>query len=225
MSAKKVPLRRRLPAAIALAVLIGVLAYAALAPSWERPPADPNAAAAAPLAEGELRAVTLNAWKLRQPARVPRLLDALRTTAGSLAVDEQATLPELVGLQELESADALRAVAGAFEPTHHFASCECAHDGDGQLKSAVAVAASRARFVSSEHRCVDLERVWPDRPRCAVEMTLERADGGTLKVLSTHLSWYGDSILSRLRERASVADDVVWLGDFHAGEGTAGTPS
>ena len=214
-------IRRRLPAAFALALASMGVAYALFAPGWERPPADPGAAPAPPLEQGQLRAVTLNVWKLSQRARVPRLLDGLATTASSLARDEQSTLPELIGLQELESADAVRAVAAALEVTHHFASCACAERGDGSLRSAVAVAASRVEFVSRGHRCIDLDREWPDRPRCAVEMSLEREDGTTLTVLSTHLSWYGGSMAGRLRQRASLDHPTVWLGDFHAEQGSA----
>jgi hypothetical protein len=213
-------LLRRLPAALALAVVIGAGLYAIFAPSWERPPVE-EGVARGPLEEGQLRAVTLNAWNLTQAERVPRLLAALGTTASLLAEDD-ARLPELIAAQELESREAVRALAAELDETHHFVSCECAERGDGRLCSAVAVAASRERFELSAHRCINLGRDWPDHGRCAVEVTLERAGGLPLTVLSVHLPWRwdGSSMARRLRSDASAEGPRVWLGDFNASEGS-----
>jgi hypothetical protein len=65
-------------AALALVSRVAYRAEALGAPSASAPPA---------LAAGELRAVTMNAWRLSDPARVPRLVEAIEHTGRSLAGD------------------------------------------------------------------------------------------------------------------------------------------
>ncbi len=217
---KALRLRRRLPAALVVAIALVAVAYAFVMPSWERPPIE-QGTEAAPLELGQVRAVTLNAWKLAQPQRVPRLMDALRISAGILS-DGGAPLPELVAIQEIESRDAARALTAALEATHHVVICECA-ERDGRLRSAVLVAAAREGFALEGQRCIDLGAEWPDHARCAAEATLQPAGGARLTLLGTHLGWHwsgNEAMARRLRREASIDGATVWLGDFNAAEGS-----
>jgi endonuclease/exonuclease/phosphatase family metal-dependent hydrolase len=208
--------------AIAVAIGLGLAVAGCMATfRWHPDGLGPSTHAVAPtLSPGELRAVTFNAFRLSQTPRVPGTIGALRTSAALLARSDR-ELPELITLQEIESRDTERALTAALERTHWVGVCECATEGDGTLRSAVALAIDRGALSVESHRCVALGREWPDHPRCAVEAEVRTPDGRGLRVIGVHLAWHYDNAPMAQRLRAALApalarhERVLVMGDFN----------
>jgi endonuclease/exonuclease/phosphatase family metal-dependent hydrolase len=208
---------------VAFAISAGLYGWADSAFSWSADALGERGHDDAPaLAPHQLRAVTFNAWKLSQPARVDGLVDALRQTGRSLAAGER-ELPELIAVQEIESRSAARELARVLEPTHEVTICECAIEDDGSLRSAVAIAVDRSFFTQRSSECIALDRVWPDHPRCAAVVELEH-EGRTIHAAGVHLAWHIDNHEMAERLRAALDDRTdeafVLIGDMNTWPGT-----
>lgn len=213
-------MRRKAVVAGVLGLAVAGVGAAVSTLRWRPENLGPSGEAPGPLEPGDVRAVTFNAWKLSDPVRVPRYVRALERTGALLAADAPA-LPELFAVQEIESRDALAALREEVAPTHALVSCECAVGSDGRLRSAVALGVSRERFEVRGERCVELGRVWPDHPRCAVRVDLADETGETLQVLGVHMAWHLDnaSMARRVREAIDPSRPTVLLGDFNTWSG------
>src|SRR5262245_28049366 len=109
---------------------------------------------------GHVGVVTFNTWRLREPARVPRLYAALEAFGADLSLattaDEAPALPDVIALQELEAQPAIDALAARLRSTHEFTTCVCARNDDGTTRSVVGLAVRRGRFEVRATRCVGL---------------------------------------------------------------------
>ncbi len=185
----------------------------------------PASRAPEPLGPGELRVVTWNAWRLKTPERVPSFVDAIDRLGAQLArasVDR----PELISIQEIESRDALAALARALDDGGSFVSCECAIGIDGSLRSAVAIAV-RDPLVVEAHECIPLASIIPDHSRCAALARVQDADGRRFEFVGTHLAWHfaNTPMAERLRHELAARDALgprtILAGDLNAWPGTA----
>ncbi|MGE0785978.1 MAG: endonuclease/exonuclease/phosphatase family protein [Sandaracinaceae bacterium] len=181
------------------------------------PPGPPPPA----LERDQLRAVTLNAWRLANPARVTKLVDGLERSAELLATGSAARLPEIFAIQEIESREAADALRDAVAPTHDLLSCECAHEKDGTLRSAVAIGIARDRLTLEGESCVELGRIWPDHPRCALRADVRTSDGEPLTIVAVHMAWHieNDPMARRLVDALPADRPLLVLGDFNTWPG------
>lgn len=212
---------------MAVFLALAVSAYGSVsAMSWDPSELGGSSRGGGGLGAHELRAVTLNAWKLWHPARVAGYVEALRKTGEVLGAGDRGDLPELFAAQELESRGVVRALIAEVDRTHEVTVCECATDDDGSLRSAVAIAADRRFFMQTGQRCVALDRVWPDHARCAVVVDLEH-EGRALHAVGVHLTWHPEDVAMAERLRAAIepaiasGDPVLVLGDLNAEPGSA----
>jgi endonuclease/exonuclease/phosphatase family metal-dependent hydrolase len=179
-----------------------------------------QAAAAPALTAGEARVVTFNAWKLFDEERVPRFVSAVEETGRMLAASPSAR-PEIVAVQEIESREAEAALSLELRTTHWFETCDCDVLAGNELGSAVGLGVARDAFVVREHRCIPLGVMWPDHPRCAIEATVERAEGGTFSVVAVHMAWHPDNepMARRLVAALPLDEDLLVIGDFNTWQG------
>lgn len=187
------------------------------APSAAREPA--------PLAPGELRVVTWNAWRLRAPERVPSLVEAIDRVGAQLA-RAQIDRPELISIQEIESREAVDALARELGEGGTFVSCECARAFDGSLRSAVAIAVREPLTVEG-HECIPLESIIPDHSRCAVLARVVDEEGRRFDFVGAHLAWHfanrpmAERLRRELDQRGALGPRTILAGDLNSWPGTA----
>ena len=218
--------RRRVVVLSVLVAVLGVTGTGFAALGWDPDELGERREGAPPaLAPGELRVVNLNAFRLGQPERVPRLLDALRFTGASLAHAEQ-DLPELIAIEEIESEAAAQALERALAPSHEVITCVCAQRGDGSMRSAVALGVARTLGVSAR-RCVDLGRVWPDHTRCAAGAELTTREGThEVSAFAVHLAWHVDNssmaarLAGHLHDASARGRAIILAGDLNTWPGS-----
>ncbi|WP_157069307.1 endonuclease/exonuclease/phosphatase family protein [Sandaracinus amylolyticus] len=180
-------------------------------------------ASAPPLSDDELAVMTINAWRLSQPARVPALVDAIDREGTALGGGR----PALVGIQEIQSRDAIQALSRELEDDGFFAACECSIRTDGSLRSAVAAAVSEP-YVVRGHECVSLERLFPDQRRCALLARVDDPAGRSIVLVVVHLAWHPSNgamaawLRQELVERDALGPRTILLGDLNAWPGTEG---
>lgn len=196
------------------------LAWAASRVRYRRARLGPPPEPPPPLASTELRAVTLNAWRLSDPARVPRLIAALAHSGRSLA-SEAPALPEIFAVQEIESHEALSALREAVASTHRVVACDCSFRRDGSLNSCVAVGLSRQALRIEGSRCIELGRVWPDAERCAIRADVCDASGAPFTIIGAHMAWHVDNapMSERLVQALPRDRPLLVLGDFNTWPG------
>lgn len=176
------------------------------------------------LAANELRVVTWNAWRLHAPERVPGLVRAIDEAGAALASGAPAR-PELVAIQEIESEEAGAALARELGEDGFFATCTCARQPDGALRSAVGAAVRRPLEVRA-HECIDLARIVPDHPRCALLAHVTDAGGRELDFVAVHMAWHfanwpmADRLRRALRAQGALGAHTVLAGDLNAWPGT-----
>jgi endonuclease/exonuclease/phosphatase family metal-dependent hydrolase len=199
--------------------------FAAAAPSPPRP---------AIARAGHVGVVTFNTWRLREPARVPRLYAALEAFGADLGLamtgDAPSTLPDVIALQELEAQPAIDALAARLVPTHEFRTCVCAANEDGSNRSVVGLAVRRGRFDVRASQCVELGALWPDHTRCALVETIQLPDAREpLMLTATHLSsrpfsgGQADRLVAELRAHDALSPpDALVVGDFNFTPGSHG---
>jgi endonuclease/exonuclease/phosphatase family metal-dependent hydrolase len=168
------------------------------------------------LAPGQLRAITLNAWRMSDPARVPKLVLALEHLGRSLAQSECA-LPEIFAIQEIESQEAFYALKHAIAATHDLITAECSFRRDGSMKSGVALGVARDAFCIERSQCIELGRIWPDARRCAIRADVRARNGSPFTIVGTHMAWHPDNtaMSERLLSALPIDRPMIVLGDFN----------
>jgi endonuclease/exonuclease/phosphatase family metal-dependent hydrolase len=189
---------------------------------------EPNSAEAPQLLSDEVRVVTLNGWHLLQPDRVPTFLDGAAKAGRLLGVtDESNRVPELLGMQELDSQPVLDELRSRLSSTHDFISFICSSSEPTAEFNSIAAAISREHFEVLSHRCIDLGRIWPDRPRGAVVVKLRPRRGGALvHFASVHLAWHlfnapnADRLREGLRQAGALdSGRLILVGDSNTWPG------
>jgi endonuclease/exonuclease/phosphatase family metal-dependent hydrolase len=177
------------------------------------------------LEDGEIRALTINAWRLEAEVRVGALAEAVRELGASMGEGRDAR-PELIAIQEVQSPDALRAIERELAGEGgYFAACECSIRSDGSIREAN-VAIVRPPLVATSHECIPLGAVFPDHERCAVLVRAVEARGERVDFVSVHLAWHPSnaSMARRLRRelasRGALGPRTIVGGDLNTWPGS-----
>lgn len=212
--------------ALAIVACLGAIAGGAHAAivRWSPDELGPRRASEVrPLASGEVRVVTLNAWRMAAPERVPGYVAAIEGIAQELARAGDPR-PELLAISEIQSMQAIDALEEQLGERATFAACVCSLRGDGSLREAVA-AVARAPIVARSSECIDLGALVPDHPRCAALIRGE-LEGRPIEFVSTHLAWHPESapmarrLADELAARGALGEGTIIAGDLNAFPGS-----
>lgn len=179
--------------------------------------------------------LSLNTWRLREPARVPRIVGALDALTRSLVapdapVEGARVLPDVIALQELEGEEATEALRAALEPEHSFHTAVCARTLAGTPRSAVGLAVRNGAFSVQRVERMELGALFPDHPRCALAVTLvPRGGDEPFTVVAVHLSSrpgnapQAERFVEELRGHGLLdGTPIIAAGDFNFSPASAG---